>query len=109
MAQKCNLIFSSNLNLLISFYFIISYIPLIQSLSFKYPTAITLKDGKIFVIHSLGIDICDSNYQTSERKLTFANEINSDESLSKISLSKYSSGEFLIFIINKFYLYDEYG
>ena len=84
-------------------------IPSIKAnLSFKYPTAFTLNNGNIFVIHSLGIDICDSNYTTSTNILTFTQEM-TKEKLSKISISKYSTGEILIFIINKFYLFNEEG
>ena len=41
------------------------------SLFFKYPTAFTLNNGKIFVIHSKGIDICNSKYTTSQNILEF--------------------------------------
>ena len=90
------------------FLFILSIIPFIQTLSFKYPTALTLNDGKIFVIHSLGIDICNAEYTTSSRQLTFSTELD-ETTLSKISISKYSNGEFIIFIIDRFYLFDAYG
>ena len=76
---------------------ILSLISSIQALSFKYPTAFTLEDKKIFVIHSLGIDICDSGYKTSTNIIEFQDEIIESE-LYKISISKYSSGEFIILI-----------
>jgi hypothetical protein len=89
--------------------FLLYLIPSIQAaLSFKYPTAFTLNNGKIFVIHSLGIDICDSKYTTSTNILTFSQRMTKSQ-LSTISISKYSTGEFLLFIINKFYLFDEDG
>ena len=90
------------------FVLILCFITQIQTLSFKYPTAFTLNDGKIFVIHSLGIDICNPQYTRSTRILTFSSEIE-ESNLSKISISKYSNGEFIIFIINKIYLFDENG
>ena len=93
---------------LIIFCIFLFIIPQIKSLSFKYPTAHCLTNGKIFVIHSLGIDICDSAYKTSERKLTFDNEINETD-LAKISITKYSNGQFVVLIINKIYLFNELG
>ena len=83
-------------------------IPLTQAFSFKYPNAITLKNKKIFVIHSLGIDICDSLYKTNSKVLEFEEELTKSD-LSKITISKYSSGEFIVLIINKIYIFDEYG
>ena len=90
------------------FPYLLSLIISINSLSFKYPTAFTLKDERIFVIHSLGIDICDSKYTTSTNIIMFPSEMN-ESNLSKISISKYSTGEFIIFIFTKIYLFDEYG
>ena len=83
-------------------------IPFTQAFSFKYPNAITLKNKKIFVIHSLGIDICDSLYKTNSKVLEFEEELTKSD-LSKIIISKYSSGEFIVLIINKIYIFDEYG
>ena len=93
---------------LISFCIFLFIIPQIKSLSFKYPTAHCLTNKKIFVIHSLGIDICDSAYKTSKRILTFDTEI-SETYLAKISISKYSNGYFVVLIINKVYLFNESG
>ena len=95
----------NNINILL---FIQLIIPLIQSLSFQYPTAFTLEDKKIFVIHSLGIDICDSQYKTSTNIISFQDEI-TESDLYKISISKYSSGEFIILIIDTIYIFDGYG
>ena len=88
--------------------FLLLLIPAIQTVSFKYPTAIVLKNDNIFVVHSQGIDICDSLLQTNQRKLTFDNEI-TEEDLSKITLSKYSDDKFLLLIINYLYVFDENG
>ena len=88
--------------------FLLLLIPSIQTISFKYPTAIVLKNDNIFVVHSQGIDICDSLLQTNQRKLTFDNEI-TEEDLSKITLSKYSNDKFLLLIINYLYVFDENG
>lgn len=85
-----------------------SFLFQIQTLSFQYPTAFTLQDGRIFIIHSSGIDICNSQYTESNQIISFSTTL-SQTSLSKISISKFSNGEFIIFIINKFYLFDENG
>ena len=85
-----------------------SFLFQIQTLSFQYPTSFTLQDGRIFIIHSSGIDICNSQYTESNQIISFSTTL-SQTSLSKISISKFSNGEFIIFIINKFYLFDENG
>ena len=97
-----------NLKKVLFFITILSLIPFFQALSLTYPTAFTLEDGNILVIHSLGIDLCDPLYTTHTSQLEFYPEL-SQSDLSKISISKYDSGEFIILIKNKFYLLDEYG
>ena len=87
---------------------IISFISSIKTLSFKYPTAFSLKNGNIFVIHSLGIDICDSDYTTNTNIIKFSNAL-LETDLQRMSMSKYSNGEFIIFIIDKLYLFNENG
>ena len=108
MALKFFTINIINIIILEIFSFILFFITPIISLSFKYPTVFTLKDQKIFVIHSLGIDICDPEYTTSTRILSFHNQIGPSK-LSKISISKYPTGEFIVFIINQIFIFDEYG
>ena len=83
-----------------------SFLFQIQTLSYQYPTAFTLQDRRIFIIHSSGIDICNSQYTESIQIIAFSTT-QSQINLSKISISKFSNGEFIIFIINKFYLFDE--
>ena len=97
-----------NKNKLIIFILIQTIIPLIRSLSLKYPTALTLNNNNIFIIHSLGIDICDSLYRTNEKIIEFGEEISKTD-LSKISISKYSSGEFILLIIDTIYIFDGFG
>ena len=96
--------FSIQTSQLIMFLFILFFISSIKALSFKYPTAISLKNGNIFVIHSLGIDICDSNFTTIKTILKFSDPIYKS-GLSTISVSKYSNGEFIAFIIQNIYLF----
>ena len=97
-----------NVNNVTIFLFIQLMLPLIKALYFKYPTAFTLEDKKIFVIHSLGIDICDSLYKTSTNIIEFQEEI-SESDLYKISISKFFSGEFIILIVDTIYIFDGLG
>ena len=108
MASKTVPIISFHFKHLFTFLFFLSFITTVKTLSFKSPMAFTLNDGRILVIHTLGIDICDSKYRTSVRKLTFSSELNEDR-MSTITISNYSNGEFILFIINKFYLIDING
>ena len=108
MASKNFEILNIKLRHLIIFFIFFFIIPKIYTLSFKYPTAFTLTNGSIFVIHSLGIDICDSAYKTSTNILTFSSEINESD-LPKISIARFSNDHFIILIINKFYLFNELG
>ena len=57
-----------------------------QAFEFKYPMAFTLKDENIFIIHSKGIDICDSLMTTNSRIITLKEEI-SESYLSKITVT----------------------
>ena len=98
-------LYSNKLSFII---YILTIFSLSKAFSFKYPNAITLKNKKIFVIHSLGIDICDSLYKTNSKVLEFEEELTKSD-LSKITISKYSSGEFIVLIINNIYIFDEYG
>ena len=108
MASKNFEILNIKLRHLIIFFIFFFIIPKIYNLSFKYPMAFTLTNGKIFVIHSLGIDICDSAYKTSTNILTFSSEI-SESNLPKISIARFSNDHFIILIINKLYLFNELG
>jgi len=108
MASKIFFLISHCFQYLIIFNLFLTFIPIIQALSFNYPTAFTLTNGKIFVIHSLGIDICEPQFDSSTRIITFDAELTEND-LPKISISKFPTGEYLIFIINKIYVFDENG
>ena len=98
----------SNLKNILFFITILSLISLLQALSLKYPSAFTLEDGNLLVIHSLGIDTCDPLYTTNTPQLEFTSELIQSD-LSKISISKYDSGEYMILINDIIYLFDEKG
>ena len=99
---------SLNFKQLIICLYVVSFINFIQAFEFKYPKALSLKDGNIFIIHSKGIDICDSLMATNSRIITFKAEI-SESYLSKITLSKFQNEEFVIYINDTIYIFDEYG
>ena len=100
--------FSLNNQNFILFFIILSNISNLQALSFKYPIAFNLENENILVIHSLGIDICDFNCTSSQRKVTFGGEL-SESDISKIAISRYSTGVFLIFNIDIVYIFDKDG
>ena len=82
-------------------------------LSFYYPTAITLNNGNIFIIHKTGITICDSSFSNIIRYVknftTESEQISSEEKLSKVSISKFNDGYIVSIIINKVYIFDKTG
>ena len=95
-------------NLFIELFIIISLINLIRSIEFRYPTALTLENKQIFVVHSLGIDIYHSSYSISTKIIEFIQELSKSD-LNKISISKYSSGEIIVLIIDTIYIFDMNG
>ena len=95
-----------NLKTILFFTIILSLISLLQVLSLKYPTAFTLNNENIFIIHSLGIDICDPLFTTNSPKLVFTSEL-TESDLKKMAKSRYDSGEFLLLIQNTIYIFDE--
>ena len=80
-------------------------------LAFKYPYAIKLNNKNIFVIHELGITICDETFTESiDRVVTFSEseQINSDTALSKVT-SVITSDYVLCLINDKIYIFNEEG
>ena len=94
---------------------IILFILLINSslsyLAFKFPYAFKLNNKNIFVIHSLGITICDETFtETIKRVLTFSDseKITTDRALSKIA--SVQEDEYIICLINdRIYIFDLEG
>ena len=75
MASDLNSISLSNLKKILIYITIHSLIPLLQSLSLRYPTAFTLKDKNIFVIHSLGIDIYNPEFDYNSIQDLFSRDL----------------------------------
>ena len=70
-------------------------------LEFKFPYAFKLENKNIFVIHQLGVSICNKNYtEIISNQVTFSNseKIATDEALSKITLVS-AQGYYLICLI----------
>ena len=97
------------------FFNLIILISLINSsysyLSFRYPYAIKLNNKNIFVIHELGVTICDKTFTESiDRVITFSEseQINTDAALSKVT-SVITSSYVICLINNKIYIFNEEG
>ena len=79
-------------------------------LSFSFPTATTLNNGNILVIHKTGIDICDSTLSTIVRNIkefsTESEQISSIEKSAKVSIAKYDDGYIVSIIINTIYFFN---
>ena len=81
-------------------------------LEFKFPYAFKLENKNIFVIHQLGVSICNKNFtKIISNEVTFSNseKITTDETLSKVTLVS-AEGYYLICLINdKIYIFDGEG
>ena len=79
--------------------------------SFKYPYAFKLSNNKIFVIHQLGISICDETFTSASLVETFseADKIKSNAALSKVT-SIFCESYYIICLINdKIYIFKPNG
>ena len=50
--------------------FLLNISQITSFISFTYPTAVTLKNGNIFVIHKYGVSICDNSFITIINNIT---------------------------------------
>ena len=82
-------------------FFFLNIIKTIYSLYFTYPTAITLNNGNIFIIHKSGITICNANFTQIIANTLIIDLIPTLNDLYKIKISKFEDGYFLCLIINK--------
>jgi len=84
-----------------------------SSLSFSYPSAVTLINGNYFVIHKYGISICDSSFSKIINNITIAENtaelISNENDLYKIEIKKFKDGYILCAIIDKIYIFNSYG
>ena len=91
---------------------ILNFTNTISSLSFEYPTVVTLNNGNIFVIHKTGVSICDPSFSLIINNVTVfesGNQITSPNSLSKVSISQFNEGYIVSIIINKIYIFSPEG
>ena len=94
---------------------LIIFITLINSsfsyLAFNFPHAFKLDNKNIFVIHQLGITICDETFTESiKRVITFSEseQIKTDASLSRVTSIK--AENYVICLINdKIYFFNKEG
>ena len=92
--------------LIIHFSFIIS------SISFEYPSALTLNNGNIFIIHKTGVSICDPSNSTIIKDIIIFKEseqIKNEDYLSKVILAQFKDGYIVSIIINKIFFFDAEG
>ena len=89
------------------------HIPIaISTLSFTYPTAVTLQNGNIFVIHQTGISICDPSYSTIIEDIYVfpsGKQISAPDILSRVSISQFLDGYIVSAIIDKIYIFNSEG
>ena len=92
------------------------FISLINSslsyLSFKYPYAFKLSSKNIFVIHELGISICDETFNRiifNATKFTEQEKIKSNAALSKVASVFCESYYIICLINNKIYIFNPDG
>ena len=73
-------------------------------LSFKFPYAFKLKNKNIFVIHQLGISICDNDFKEiirNEEIFPDSERITTDEVLSKVT-SIFADDQYIFLIMKDF-------
>ena len=75
-----------------------------ETLSFSYPTSITLDNGDLFIIHKNGIAITDPACTSIKKAFTLP-EIITEEHYLKISIGKFEDGIIVWTIFDKFYYY----
>ena len=84
----------------------------ISSLYFAHPNAITLKNKNIFIVHKYGITICDVNFTTIIKNVTYFNpdeELDKEEDIFKVSISEFDDGYIVCIIFNKIFIIDNNG
>ena len=96
------------------FLFVILFLLLIykiSSLYFAYPTAITLKNGNIFIVHQDGITICDANFTKIIKNVTTfsSNKLNNEGDLYKVTIDQFEDGYIACIIFNRIFIIDNNG
>ena len=97
------------------FFFLIIFLslifPTITTLSFKFPTSITLNNGNIFIIHQTGVTICNPNCtEVIKNVKDFSSDQQiSEVNLSKVSIIKYDDDFIISFIIDQIFIFNSDG
>ena len=108
--MKNQIYFLSIKYVLITLLFLINFSKNTQ-LSFTFPTATTLNDGNIFIIHKTGITICDSNLSIKIRDVDIFSEDKqiTSQNLTKVSLAKFTDGCIVSVIIDRIIFFNQEG
>ena len=90
------------------FIFIMLIYSSFSDLSFKYPYAFKLSNKKIFVIHQLGITLCNNIFTEGTDIITFSEteKIKTNEALSKVT-SVFANDYILCLINDYIYIFNE--
>ena len=81
-------------------------------LYFSFPTAITLNNGNILVIHKTGVDICNPLFtEIIQNIMNFATDeqITDENKLAQVSIEKFEDGYIVCIIINTIYIFEPSG
>ena len=108
--MKNKIYFLSIKYVLITLLFLIHFSKNTQ-LSFTFPTATTLNNGNILIIHKTGITICDSNLSTKIRDEEIFSEDKqiTSQNLAKVSLAKFTDGCIVSVIIDRIIVFNKEG
>ena len=103
--------FNWNFSLLVIIILSMKFSLIFSVTKFTYPSAVTLKNGNILVIHKTGVTICNLSYTNFDDIINFSEseQISSEEDLSKITLSQFADGFTVAVVINNIYIFDENG
>ena len=110
MDSKFNLI-SNKLSIFLIF-LLVNIFKKIKSLYFNYPTAITLNNGNIFIIHENGFTICNSLYShiiSYPYNFTSSEKINDEIDLSHVTISQFEDGYIFCIVIKQIFIFNSIG
>ena len=98
-----------SINKLITICIIFFLFKKVNVLYFNYPTAVTLKNGNIFIIHQSGITIVDANFTKVIKNVTEDELVPNTHILSKVNIRKFDNGYLLCSINNQLYIFNSEG
>ena len=89
----------------------LSFFSNISALYFAYPTALSLKNKQILIVHEEGITICDENFTTIIKNVTTfsPNKLNSEDHLYKVSIEQFSNSYGVCIVFNRLFIINSLG